>query len=161
MRHLSTCFRIDTASGGRRAFCPLFSLQVQLRSLAFTRTHTRRYLLQQGYGGKDGQPAICILTPYVGQLLRLRQAVAEVADLKFVLSSRDETDLGHVITDSSAADSPLEFESSSTGVGGSSPRAAAGAVGGGGGGSAVLSGAGSEVVTLGQSLRLATIDNFQ
>jgi len=57
-----------------------------------------RYLLQQGYAGGE-QPDICILTPYVGQLMKLRTAIAEVSDLRFVISDRDAADLADVITD--------------------------------------------------------------
>jgi hypothetical protein len=118
----------------------------------------RRYLLQQGYGGSE-QPDICILTPYVGQLLRLRQAIAAVSDVKFVMSDRDATDLNHVVTDAAMADSPFDPANSS----GSGPSAAGGSPlqPTGSDAAALLEGAGSKVVTMGRSIRLATIDNFQ
>lgn len=106
-----------------------------------------RYLLQQSYGGGE-QPDICILTPYVGQLLRLRKAFAAVSDVKFVMSDKDATDLNHVVTDAAAADSPFDLpdpdeDSNSSGS------------------SSLPAGAGSKVVSFGRSVRLATIDNFQ
>jgi hypothetical protein len=113
-------------------------------------------LLQQGYGGSE-QPDICILTPYVGQLLRLRQAVAAVSDVKFVMSDRDATDLNHVVTDAAIAGSPFDpANSSGSGAAGGSPLQPTGSDA-----AALGEGAGSRVVTMGRSIRLATIDNFQ
>jgi hypothetical protein len=124
-----------------------------------------RYLLQQGYGGRE-QPDICILTPYVRQLLKLRQAVATVAGLKFVMSEKDETDLGHVITDSTAAGAEAEADAldpaaaaSSTSTAGTS--SSLGAQGSASTSAGAVAGAGSKVVTLGSSIRIATVDNFQ
>jgi hypothetical protein len=137
-----------------------------------------RYLLQQGYGGRE-QPDICILTPYVGQLLKLRQAVASMSGLKFVMSERDRTDLAHVVTDTLTADSAFDTGdgntadgssstvshgvSDTTEQGGSSSSSSSGSSSGidSTSSAALLAGAGSKVVTMGRSIRLATIDNFQ
>lgn len=116
-----------------------------------------RYLLQQGYCG-EGQPDICILTPYVGQLLKLRQAVAAVADLKFVMSDRDAADLADAMSNAQTTDIVMSDSDESDADNNSSSGGLAGA---GDASNALLAGAGNRVVTFGQSLRLATIDNFQ
>jgi len=121
--------------------------------------------LQQGYGGKE-QPDICILTPYVGQLMKLRQAVAAVSSFKIVMNDRDQQDLENVMTDAAMTDSPFSTTpttASSSSSSGSDPLQAPqdGFAAGSAANPVLLAGAGSKVVTLGRSLRLATIDNFQ
>lgn len=117
-----------------------------------------RYLLQQGYCG-ESQPDICILTPYVGQLLKLRQAVAAVADLRFVMSDRDAADLADAMSN---VQTPSNVEGVSDECNDDSSSSSSGGLAGAGDASKALpAGAGSKVVTFGQSLRLATIDNFQ
>jgi hypothetical protein len=78
----------------------------------------------------------------VGQLLRLRQAIAAVSDVKFVMSDRDATDVNNVLTDAAMPDSNFANDGDE-------------------GTSSSLAGAGSRIVTMGRSIRLATIDNFQ
>lgn len=55
-----------------------------------------RYLLQQGYKGKD----IVILTPYLGQLMLLRKTMRKYADIfKVEMGDRDEQDLADLEDD--------------------------------------------------------------
>jgi len=131
-----------------------------------------RYLLQQGYTGEGD---LVIITPYVGQLQRLRKAVAN-SKMKVILIDRDSEQLAELdeaaaaaadgqppstdgmgsrqaagtASSSSSSSSRAHQSSASSGV---LSRAASGAVGGGS--------RQASVVEMGQCLRLATIDNFQ
>ena len=117
-----------------------------------------RYLMQQGY---TGERDIVILTPYVGQLLRLKKAVA-VSNMRVILSERDTDELA-VLEDSeeaaaaAAVPSGLALDPGSGLPGSSSSSSSAsnsGATGSLGGGTV-------RVVAMESCLRLATIDNFQ
>lgn len=140
MVRIFDCLLFALIAAGRarihfRHALPTLSLSPSLRCCC-------RYLLQQGYGGSE-QPDICILTPYVGQLMRLRQAIAAVSDVKFVMSDRDATDLNNVLTDAAIPDSTFANADGDEGA------------------SSSLAGAGNKIVTMGRGIRLATIDNFQ
>jgi hypothetical protein len=131
-----------------------------------------RYLLQQGYA-EEGE--ITILTPYVGQLLKLRQAVEAVAGLRFVMSDKDLDDLEKITggIDDAALPTATSEEQSEGALSGTSEQpgsaAAASRTSGVMGGpdasststSNVLTNYATKVTTLKQSIRLATIDNFQ
>lgn len=112
-----------------------------------------RYLLQQGYVG-EGE--VTILTPYVGQLMKLKQAFEAVAGLRFVMSDRDQLDLENALADAAVESENIDGATSSIRW----ARADGASILGCGSGSTSSSG-GSSVVTLGQAIRLATIDNFQ
>ncbi|CAI5506821.1 unnamed protein product, partial [Closterium sp. Naga37s-1] len=110
------------------------------------------YLLQQGYTGGE----ITILTPYVGQLLKLRQALSQVVDVR--LGERDAEQVEKV------------EEKGGAGEGGA--EAGEGGRGGGASGGSWVAGKGLGVgldpsapkattANLKDAVRLATVDNFQ
>lgn len=131
-----------------------------------------RYLMQQGYAG-EGE--ITILTPYVGQLLRLREAVKQQGGMRLLISERDEADLQHAL-DAADAEEAAEEGAAAAGGGDGNTTAegtsslgrqgsGAGNTSGGGDGAAAAGapggGGGTRVVEFQQALRLATVDNFQ
>eukprot|EP00775_Hariotina_reticulata_P006332 gene6332-6566_t len=130
-----------------------------------------RYLLQQGFA-EEGD--ITILTPYVGQLLKLRQAVESVAEMRVVMSDKDLDDLEKVTgaVDDAALPSSTGGAQPEGGLFGAPdlPLGTAASCPGGAVGRSdvsttpaanVLINTAIKVTTLKQSIRLATIDNFQ
>jgi hypothetical protein len=131
--------------------------------------------MQQGYAG-EGE--ITILTPYVGQLLRLRQAVQERGHMKLIISDRDQEELKEALGGAEdimgGATANLELEGEDEegeGGGGGGEGMATGSSSGGigsggaGRGTSVATAAGgsggTRIVEFKSSLRIATIDNFQ
>eukprot|EP00878_Enallax_costatus_P024998 GHUV01026715.1.p1 GENE.GHUV01026715.1~~GHUV01026715.1.p1 ORF type:complete len:430 (+),score=88.69 GHUV01026715.1:146-1435(+) len=121
------------------------------------------YLVKQGYN-KDGD--LVILTPYVGQLKRLKAAVA-TSNIRVIIDENDSDQLAQLEDQEEAAVAAggAEGAASSSGAAGASGTggvhrtdssstvgSSRGAVGGGGS---------VTVADMGSCLRLATIDNFQ
>ncbi|CAI5537654.1 unnamed protein product [Closterium sp. Naga37s-1] len=106
------------------------------------------YLLQQGYAGGE----ITILTPYVGQLLKLRQALSQVVDVRLGEGDAEEVE-------------KVE-DKAGTGGGGAGGReadgeAAGAEVGKGKGLGLELAAPKATMANLKDAVRLATVDNFQ
>jgi hypothetical protein len=128
--------------------------------------------MQQGYAG-EGE--ITILTPYVGQLLRLREAVRQQGGMGLLISERDQADLQQALDAAEEAEEAPE-EAAAAAAGGDADGATPGeggsglgrqgsgagsASGGGAAAGAAGGGGGTRVVEFQQALRLATVDNFQ
>ena len=122
--------------------------------------------MQQGYAG-DGE--ITILTPYVGQLLRLRQAFQEHGHMKLIISERDEQDMTEALggmEDLAATGTALGLEGQQDeeeegGEGRGAEGIADGSSSSTGQQGVAGSGSGTRIVEFKSSLRIATIDNFQ
>jgi hypothetical protein len=111
-----------------------------------------RYLLQQGYSHEGD---LAIITPYVGQLQRLKKAVAS-SSMRVVLNDRDSEQLAEVEEAAAAAatEAAAAAEGAGAGGGGSSSSRVESA-------SPVAAAGSSSVVEMGECVRMATIDNFQ
>ncbi|GJP50064.1 hypothetical protein CLOM_g9208 [Closterium sp. NIES-68] len=107
------------------------------------------YLLQQGYAGGE----ITILTPYVGQLLKLRQALSHVVNVRL--------GEGDVEVVEEAEEKAATREGGSGMEGGGSGEAAGGSAGEGKGLGLGFAAPKATTANLKDAVRLATVDNFQ
>jgi hypothetical protein len=120
--------------------------------------------MQQGY---TGERDIVVLTPYVGQLLRLKKAVA-ASNMRVILDERDTAELA-VLEDAEEAATAASADTTAGQQAGAAAEPlrsgqAAGVSAASSSSSSVvegLSGSSVRVVDMESCLRLATIDNFQ
>ena len=140
-------------------------LLLLLLLLLLSKSLQPRYLLLQGYTSEGD---LAIITPYVGQLQRLKRAVAS-SNMRVILSDKDSEQLAEVEEAAAAAAAEATAEADPAN-GGASPgltrkNSSSGASSSSGPGTGTAGAAGpageASVVEMGQCVRLATIDNFQ
>ncbi|GJP61447.1 hypothetical protein CLOP_g18608 [Closterium sp. NIES-67] len=110
-----------------------------------------KYLLQQGFLGGD----ITILTPYVGQLLKLRQALSEVVNVRL---GESDAEVVEEAEEKAAAGEGGSKARDGRGSGNSSRNSWEQSKGPGSGGSSYRM---PTTADLKDEVRLATVDNFQ